>query len=69
MADKKPKRALPAEVAEKFECVNNEAQSFLNTPIGNVDLTRITLAQAEKLVKEGWQFLRRKPGPAKTKSS
>lgn len=56
---------LPPEVADKYEVINT-VSPILHSRIGDIDFRRISLDQAEALVKSGSKYFRAKKQP-KTK--
>lgn len=58
------KSILPEEVAEKYSAVSNNCR-FITAAV-EVDLTKLTLAEADKLYDSGFPFLiLKKPGKVK----
>jgi len=65
---KKSNVKLPEEVAEKYELVGwtGSPKQFFGAKMGRVDVSELTIEQADRLVKLGFRYLKPKPAkPAK----
>lgn len=66
MSGKNTVKLLP-EVAEKYELVGwkGSPKQFFGAKLGRVDVSALTLPQADRLVQMGFRYLKPKPQPQK----
>lgn len=63
--------SLPAEVAQKYDLVGwtGSARQFFGPKLGHVDVSKLTITQADRLVKMGFRYLKPKPKAEKKEAA